>query len=176
MADRRADVGMDPADKTAQREMWDGWWYDRFEIPHAIPAEARRLELEMGGEIFGAALLDHVAPKTCQAFWDLLPYAGNMIHCAWFGHGLQAGGDVDAVAVEVAAFHHYVAQVDADAQDGVERVLRPCGTIAFRERSARDCIAAPIRSPSHQLPLPEWVTGLNRSRGSLGRRVGRAVR
>ena len=86
MADKRTDVGIDPADKAAQRAMWDSWWYDRFEIPHAIPADARRLELEMGGETFGAALLDRVAPRTCQAFWDLLPYTGTMIHCAWFGH------------------------------------------------------------------------------------------
>jgi hypothetical protein len=86
MAEKRSDVGIDPANKTAQREMWDSWWYDRFEIPHAIPSGARRLELEMGGETFGAVLLDHVASKTCQAFWDILPYAGNMIHCAWFGH------------------------------------------------------------------------------------------
>jgi hypothetical protein len=82
----RKDVGMDPNDKAAQREMWDGWWYDRFEIPHSVPPDARRLTLEMGGESFGAVLLDHLAPKTCQAFWELLPYGGNMIHCAWFGH------------------------------------------------------------------------------------------
>src|SRR5262245_38633174 len=35
---------------------------------------------------FGAALLDQVGPKTCKAFWDVLPYTGSMIHCAWFGH------------------------------------------------------------------------------------------
>ena len=86
MTSARADIGLDPSDKAAQRAMWDGWWYDRFEIPNAIPSDARRLELEMGGETFGAVLLDHVAPKTCQAFWEVLPYTGNMIHCAWFGH------------------------------------------------------------------------------------------
>jgi hypothetical protein len=36
MMEKRSDVGMDPADKVAQRQMWDSWWYDRFEIPHAI--------------------------------------------------------------------------------------------------------------------------------------------
>jgi hypothetical protein len=86
MTEKRFDVGIDPADKDAQRHVWDSWWYDRFEIPHTIPAGARRLTLEMGGETFGAALLDHVAPKTCAALWELLPYSGNMIHCAWFGH------------------------------------------------------------------------------------------
>lgn len=25
-------------------------------------------------------------PRTCQAFWELLPYEGQVIHCAWFGH------------------------------------------------------------------------------------------
>lgn len=83
---RRHDVGMSADDKAAQRAMWDGWWYDRFEIPHAIPSHCRRMTLEMGGETFGAALLEHVAPKTCAAVWDALPYTGNMIHCAWFGH------------------------------------------------------------------------------------------
>lgn len=86
MADSRFDVGIDPADKAAQRRVWDNWWYDRFEIPHTLPEGLRRIEMEMGGERFGAVLLEHVAPKTCQAFWELLPYTGNMLHCAWFGH------------------------------------------------------------------------------------------
>ena len=86
MTHSRFDMGMDSENKGAQRQMWDRWRYDRFEIPHTIPADARRLALEMGGETFGAVLLDHVAPKTCKAFWDILPYTGNMIHCAWFGH------------------------------------------------------------------------------------------
>jgi hypothetical protein len=39
MADRRFDVGLDSADKAAQRQMWDSWWYDRFAIPaDALPA------------------------------------------------------------------------------------------------------------------------------------------
>jgi hypothetical protein len=41
-------------DQSAQRHMWDHWWYDHFEIPHAIPADVRRREMEMGGEEFGA--------------------------------------------------------------------------------------------------------------------------
>ena len=86
MAEKRFDVGMDPADKAAQRRMWDTWWYDRFETPHAIPDDARRIAMETGGETFGGVLLHTVAPKTCRAFWDVLPYTGNMIHCAWFGH------------------------------------------------------------------------------------------
>jgi hypothetical protein len=73
VAGERYDVGMDQHDKSAQRRMWDEWWYDRFEIPFAIPDKARRIEMEMAGERFGGVLLDHVAPRTCQAFWDALP-------------------------------------------------------------------------------------------------------
>ena len=86
MAAKRSDIGIDPENKTAQRQMWDRWWYDRFEIPHTIPTDARRITMEMAGETFGAVLLDRIAPKTCKAFWDVLPYTGNMIHYAWFGH------------------------------------------------------------------------------------------
>jgi hypothetical protein len=77
---------MDHRDKAAQRKLWDEWWYDRFEIPNTIPADAKRFTLEMEGERFGGALLSNAAPRTAQAFWDALPYAGTMIHCAWFGH------------------------------------------------------------------------------------------
>jgi len=76
----------DMEDKAAQRKMWDSWWYDRFEISNAVPPAARRFSLEIENERFGGVLLDNVAPRTCAAFWQVLPYSGNMIHCAWFGH------------------------------------------------------------------------------------------
>jgi hypothetical protein len=77
---------MDASDKTAQRQLWDAWWYDRFEIPLGVPADAKRFELELLGERFGGVLLENAAPRTARAFWEMLPYAGTMIHCAWFGH------------------------------------------------------------------------------------------
>src|SRR5262245_38633175 len=42
MTNERFDIGMDPRNKDAQRQMWDHLWYERFEIPHTIPAEAVR--------------------------------------------------------------------------------------------------------------------------------------
>ena len=36
---------------------------------------------------------------------------------ARFGHGFEAGRDVDAVTVEIAAFDHDIAEIYADAQD-----------------------------------------------------------
>jgi len=48
MAAKRSDIGIDPENKTAQRQMWDGWWYDRFEIPNTIPAESRRIAADTG--------------------------------------------------------------------------------------------------------------------------------
>ena len=39
-----------------------------------------------------------------------------MHDAAGLGHLLQPGGDVDAIAVEIAALDHHVAEIDADAQ------------------------------------------------------------
>lgn len=73
-------------DKHGQQGLWAEWWYDRFEIPNDLPANPRTCRVEVGGDAWTLALLDHVAPKTCAAFWELLPYEGHTIHCAWFGH------------------------------------------------------------------------------------------
>lgn len=74
------------SDRQGQQSLWDRWWYDRFEIPNDLPPEVRRCSVAVEGQTWTLALLDHVAPRTCQAFWELLPYEGPIIHCAWFGH------------------------------------------------------------------------------------------
>jgi hypothetical protein len=79
-------MAIDRKTADAQREMWDGWWYDNFELPNDLPKNARRFEVEIEGETFGGVLLEKAAPKTCQAFWNILPYRGHVIHCAFFGH------------------------------------------------------------------------------------------
>ena len=33
-----------------------------------------------------ATLLEDLAPKTCQAVWDLLPFNGNALHAKWCGN------------------------------------------------------------------------------------------
>jgi len=35
---------------------------------------------------------------------------------AWFGEAFEARSDVNAVAVDLLTIHHYVAEVDADAE------------------------------------------------------------
>lgn len=78
---------MDHTHARELHDMWDQWWYDRYELPNDIPSDARRFEVAIDGEtIASGALLDHVAPRTCEAFASLLPYRGDVIHNAWFGH------------------------------------------------------------------------------------------
>ncbi|WP_028922177.1 DUF3830 family protein [Pseudonocardia acaciae] len=79
-------MSVDAQHAAAMREMWDEWWYDRFEIPNGIPDDARHFEIRIEDETFDGVLLDHVAPRTCDAFWEILPYSGDLVHCAWFGH------------------------------------------------------------------------------------------
>jgi hypothetical protein len=74
------------SDRQGQQRLWDRWWYDRFEIPNDLPPEIRRCAVTVEGQTWTLALLDHIAPRTCQAFWELLPFEGPIIHCAWFGH------------------------------------------------------------------------------------------
>ncbi len=47
----------------------------------------RRIEFTIEGVKAAATLLDEVAPKTCQALWDVLPIIDDRtIHVAWSGH------------------------------------------------------------------------------------------
>ena len=86
-----------PVDTVAQREMWDEWWYDQFEIPNDIPDSFRRFEIEIDGEVCVGALLETAAPRTCDAFWDLMPIDAYIIHCAFFGHAAFYLDRVDMV-------------------------------------------------------------------------------
>ena len=77
--------------------MWDEWWYDQFEIPNDIPDNFRRFEIEIDGEVCVGALLETAAPKTCDAFWDMMPIDAHIIHCAFFGHAAFYLDRVDMV-------------------------------------------------------------------------------
>lgn len=79
-------MGVDLEHADELRQMWDQWWYDRFEIPNDIQDDWRRFELEIDGEVFGGVLLETAAPKTCDSFWKMLPFRADAIHNAWFGH------------------------------------------------------------------------------------------
>jgi hypothetical protein len=45
----------------------------------------RRIEIELEGVTVTARLLDHKAPKVCQAFWDALPLEDDVAHAQWSG-------------------------------------------------------------------------------------------
>jgi hypothetical protein len=53
-------------------------------------------------------------------------------HPAGFGQGLDPGGDVDAVAIEVVALDDYVAEIDADAH--FDAVVRTGGGVPLGHR------------------------------------------
>jgi hypothetical protein len=67
-------------------EMWNCWWYEQFDKGLEPPPKARRFALEIGDQRWEAALYEDVAPNTCEGFWEALPFAGDVIHCVFFGH------------------------------------------------------------------------------------------
>jgi hypothetical protein len=52
----------------------------------AIPCHRRHFDLAVDGQTFRGVLLESAAPKTCDAFWRLLPFRGEVIHSAWVEH------------------------------------------------------------------------------------------
>src|ERR1700739_4598004 len=54
----------------------------------------------------------------------------RLAHPAGIGQGLDAGGDVDAVAVEVVALDDHIAEIDANAQ--FDAVVRRGADVALR--------------------------------------------
>ncbi|HUR38681.1 MAG TPA: DUF3830 family protein [Planctomycetota bacterium] len=44
-----------------------------------------RLRITAGGRVFVARLEERLAPKTCAAFLELLPYRQKLIHARWSG-------------------------------------------------------------------------------------------
>ena len=57
------------------------------------------LEFERGGA-FQAELLEDLAPKTCRAFWDLLPLRQKVGHAKFSGHVLYIFPGMDIVEME----------------------------------------------------------------------------
>jgi len=49
----------------------------------------RKLDLELGGVKAKARLLDHRAPETCKALWNVLPYEDMVTHSRWSGGRLH---------------------------------------------------------------------------------------
>src|SRR5262249_48300787 len=70
------------------------------------------------------ALGSEVFERLVDLILDLVIGAARNQDATWFGNPFQAGRDVDAVAVEIAAFDHDVAQVDSNTQH-YPSILRP---------------------------------------------------
>lgn len=47
---------------------------------------ARQFKIEVEDHVFIADMLEDKAPKTCQAFWDMLPFEQDLIQVKWSGH------------------------------------------------------------------------------------------
>jgi len=86
MAKDDALVERDFHDAGQMHAMWNHWWYEQFDRGLEPPPKARRFSLEIGDQRWEAALYEDVAPQTCEAFWEMLPYTGSVIHCIFFGH------------------------------------------------------------------------------------------
>ena len=41
---------------------------------------AREIEIQVGGQTAIAELMEDVAPKTCEAVWNVLPCKGTLVH------------------------------------------------------------------------------------------------
>lgn len=50
----------------------------------------RRIELAIGADRFQGTLLEQEAPRTCEAFWSLLPFEGELRHSHFIGSALTA--------------------------------------------------------------------------------------
>jgi hypothetical protein len=61
-------------------------------------------------------LLAKIFAVQCELVLDLIVDCMGDADAAGVGETLEAGGDVDAVAVDLLAIHHHVAEVDADAK------------------------------------------------------------
>ena len=60
----------------------------------------KQIEIEIGGEVFIADLLDHLAPMTCKAILSILPYEDVAYHQFWSGNGLQVHSETLRNAAE----------------------------------------------------------------------------
>ena len=69
--------------------------------------------------MFFKALRAEIVETDLDLALDVVIGGAGDQNAARFGDGLQAGRDVDTVAIEIAALDHHVAQVDADAQNDV---------------------------------------------------------
>lgn len=47
---------------------------------------SRKFKIEVEDHVFIAELLDDQAPKTCEAFWNTLPFEEDLVQVKWSGH------------------------------------------------------------------------------------------
>lgn len=61
---------------------------------------ARQFKIEVGGHIFIADLLEDKAPKTCEFFWNALPFEREMLQVKWSGHASYVLTDIELEEAE----------------------------------------------------------------------------
>ena len=92
-----------------------------------------------------------------QLIADLLMHAAGNTDPARLSHRLQPDGDDDAVAIEVAALDHQVAQVDADAKRDASIVrdtaVRRCHLVL-----QLDCTATAFTALPNSTSTPSPIT------------------
>ena len=78
------------------------------------------------------ALLAQLLEGGLELVADLVIGRAGDVDAAGIRGGFQARGDVDAVAIEIAALHHDVAEIDADAQHDAAVLRLPGGRRGHR--------------------------------------------
>ena len=119
----------------------------RARAGHAVGAHRLGDVLQgLGAEIIEADL---------ELAFDVIEGGGGYEDAARFRDGFQARRDVDAIAIEITALDHHVAEIDADAQDDVAVIRQPglAAAMAFC-RSTAHCTALTALANSTSTPSP----------------------
>lgn len=76
---------------TELEELWNKIWPMKS---RQVGPNSRRLELTVENVKATVGLLEDAAPRTCRAFWKVLPIEGHVIHAAWSGDMVRLLGQV----------------------------------------------------------------------------------
>ena len=65
---------------------------------------AKQFKIEVEDHVFITDLLEDKAPKTCEAFWNALPFEQEMLQVKWSGHVSYVLTDMELEEAECMAF------------------------------------------------------------------------
>lgn len=98
---------------------------------------AREIEIELENTKFIAILLESKAPRTCDVFWDLLPFQGEALHCTWSGQCIYSHGGFPKLDQENAS--PFTSQGDILLCDSGEIILVYGKKCYIRDARSDDC-------------------------------------